>query len=79
MGLLEDIGQEQSKTVPNRCPVSPLREQLDKDDLADLDTAMADAAIRHVAISRALRAHGHDVSEKAIAAHRKGTCACARR
>ena len=46
---------------------------------SDFDTAMADDAIRHVAISRALRSHGHDVSEKAIAAHRRGTCACARR
>jgi len=79
VSLLEDIGQEQSKTIPNRCPVAPLREQLPPDDLADFDTAMADDAIRHVAISRALRSHGHDISEKAIAAHRKGTCACARR
>lgn len=79
MSLLDDISQEQSKTVPNRCPVASLREQLSADDLKDLDTAMADDAIRHVAISRALRSHGHDVSEKAIAAHRRGTCACARR
>ncbi len=79
MGLLEDIGQEQSRTIPNRCPIVMLREQLSADDLGDFDTAMADDAIRHVAISRALRSHGHDVSEKAIAAHRRGTCACARR
>ncbi|MFZ9988417.1 MAG: hypothetical protein ACO3HV_11765 [Candidatus Nanopelagicales bacterium] len=79
MGLLEDIGREQSKTIPNRCPILALQEHLDQDDLADLDTAMADDAIRHVAISRALRSHGHDVSEKAIAAHRRDTCACARR
>lgn len=79
MGLLEDIGQEQSRTIPNRCPVALLREQLSADDLSDFDTAMADHAIRHVAISRALRSHGHDVSDKAIAAHRRGTCACARR
>ena len=79
MGLLEDIAQEQSKTVPNRCPVAALREQLSPDDLADLSAAMADDAIRHVAISRALRARDIDVSEKAIAAHRRETCACARR
>lgn len=79
MGLLEDIAEEQSKTVPNRCPVAALGEQLSPADLADLDAAMANDSIRHVAISRALRARGLDVSEKATAAHRRGTCACARR
>ncbi len=79
MGLLEDIGQEQGRTNPNRCSVALLREQLSRDDLSDFDVARADDALRHVAISRALRAHGHTVNERAIAAHRRETCACARR
>lgn len=79
MGLLEDIGQEQEKTQPNRCPMAKQLVRMPDDVRGDLDTAMEDPNIRHVAIARALTANGFPVSEKGVAAHRRGTCACARR
>ena len=78
MGLLDDIGAEQEKTQPNRCPVAKILPELSKEDVADLEAAMANTVIRHVAIARALDARGLRVGEKGVASHRKGDCACAR-
>lgn len=78
MGLLDEIGAEQERTQPNRCPVAKVMPELSKEDLSDLQAAMANPAIRHVAIARALEARGLRVGDKGIAMHRKGDCACAR-
>lgn len=78
MGLLDDITTEQEKTQPNRCPVAKVMPDLSAEDRADLEAAMANPAIRHVAIARALEARGLRVGDKGIAMHRKGDCACAR-
>lgn len=78
MGLLDEIGAEQEKTQPNRCPVAKIVPQMSDDDLADLDEAMRNQSIRHVAIARALERRGWRVNEKAIAAHRKDSCGCTR-
>lgn len=78
MGLLDEIGTEQEKTQPNRCPIQKMLPELSDADVADLETAMSDDGIRHVAIARALEHRGFRIGDKAVAAHRKGTCACAR-
>ena len=79
MGLLDEIGEEQARTQPNRCPVAKVLPEMAKDDRADLEAALANPALRHVAIARALDRRGHRVSDKAIAAHRGESCACSRR
>ena len=78
MGLLDEIGKEQAKSHPNRCPVAAILPEMSKDDLADLEIAMSDPGISHVVISRALGNVGVKVAAKGIGAHRKGECACAR-
>jgi len=78
VGLLDEITAEQEKTQPNRCPVAKVLPDLSKEDRADLEAAMANPALRHVAIARALDSRGLRVGEKGIASHRKGDCACAR-
>ena len=47
MGLLDEIGEEQERTQPNRCPVATVLPEMDKDDRADLEAAMANPALRH--------------------------------
>ena len=79
MGLLDEIGEEQERTQPNRCPVAKVLPEMDKDDRADLEAAMANPALRHVANARALERRGHRVNANGIAAHRGESCACARR
>lgn len=79
MGLLDEIGEEQERTQPNRCPVAKVLPDLSKEDRGDLEAAMANPGLRHVAIARALERRGHRVSDKAIAAHRGESCACSRR
>jgi hypothetical protein len=78
VGLLDEISVEQDKTTQNRCPVAKLLGDLSPEDRADLDLALADDGIRHVAIARALSSRGYRVNEKGVAAHRRATCACAR-
>ena len=80
-GLLEDIQAEDALTVPNRCVVHRILNELDAKDRADLEAALDDDGIAHVAISRALQRRGllRQGGPKSVASHRKGQCGCARR
>ena len=77
MSLLADI-QKESAGTPRRCSVADLLDALADSDPKDLKAALADPAIPHTAIVRALNKRGHDMHDKRVAAHRRGECACAR-
>ena len=79
-GLLQDIKSANAEAVQNRCRVHHILSELSKDDQEDLRAALADDSIMHVAIARALNNRGLDIGThgKAVAAHRKGNCGCAR-
>lgn len=77
MGLLADI-QSESAGTPRRCSVADLLDSMTDADAKDLESALADPAIPHTAITRALNKRGHDMHDKRVAAHRRGECACAR-
>lgn len=76
MGLLDEMRSETTRT--GMCTVGALLATLPDDDAGDLTAALKDTAIPHTVIARVLKAHGHSMHEKRVAAHRKGECACAR-
>lgn len=76
MSLLDDV-RAAGASRPT-CRIAHLLEELG-DDLADelrdvLAVPIHEAG--HLAIARALNARGYDVTERVIARHRKGECAC---
>ena len=79
-GLLDDIQTLNTHARPNGCVVARVMQELSDADQADLEAALADPGVMHVAIARALINRGHDVGAhgKSIASHRKGQCGCAR-
>lgn len=76
MSLLADI-QKESEGNPRQCSIADLLDALGEKDAMDLLRALEDPSITHTAITRVLRARGHNVHDKRIAAHRRGICACA--
>ena len=75
MGLLDDIMNERPR-LSRKCTVQMLKDQLDKKDLTDLETALEDYMIQSTIISRVLERKGHKIPATAIARHRRGACAC---
>lgn len=57
-----------------RCTVCTLMASLSSDDLAALEAAMADTAYTSAAISRALKAEGHQIAPITVGRHRKKDC-----
>lgn len=57
-----------------RCTVCTLLNDLSSDDLAALEAAMADPAFTSAAISRALKAEGHQIAPITVGRHRKKDC-----
>lgn len=56
------------------CRVCVIVRLLDKDDAVALNEAMADPKMTTSAITRALKAEGHEVSQTSVGRHRKGEC-----
>jgi anti-sigma factor RsiW len=78
MGLLDEIAEESRPPAP-RCLVAAVLDDLPPDERGDLEAALADhVAYAHTAITRVLKRRGYEMHEKRVAAHRKGSCACAR-
>lgn len=75
MGLLDDIMSEKPR-LSLKCSVAILKEQLDKKDRDDLETALDDVMIQSTIIARVLERKGHKISPNAIARHRRGACSC---
>ena len=78
MGLLDEIKAAQPQ-IGGRCTMSTLLEVLAADDLADLETAMADPAIPSTVIAKVLANHGHRIGSATIQRHRRGACLCGNR
>ena len=79
MSLLEEIEVfNQPRTTG--CRVAEIIASLDKSDRDDLEAALANPAIQHRAIGKALSQRGFALGNdgKTIARHRKGECACHR-
>lgn len=81
MGLLEEIHQTNDATRPNLCVVHQILDEMSDTDRKDLEAALADVSITHVAIARVLHQRGYPVGThgKSVAAHRRDQCGCARR
>lgn len=79
-GLLDDIRALNTDARPNGCVVARVMSELSPDEQKDLEAALADPGVMHVAIARALINRGHDVGAhgKSVASHRKAQCGCAR-
>jgi hypothetical protein len=56
------------------CQVCLLLDTLTGEDLAELQDALADPAVAHSQIGRALRAEGYKVLNNTISRHRKSEC-----
>lgn len=67
--------REASKKGPD-CGVSIVLARVDKADRDALLAFLADREVPATAISRALKAEGHNVGHAAVQRHRKGQCRC---
>lgn len=81
MGLLQDIQQVNEQARPNQCVIYQILDEMTETDRTDLEAALEDATITHVAIARVLHQREYPVGThgKSVAAHRRGQCGCARR
>ena len=77
MGLLDEI-KTLNQPQQRGCAIADILSGLDKPDRADLEAALADAALTHKAIAIALATRGYKVhpAGKQVAKHRRGECAC---
>lgn len=75
MSLAEAIAAQRVVKGPS-CSISVIRAQLDDEDRAALDAAMARTGTPSSVIARALRANGHDVQHQTVQRHRRGECKC---
>lgn len=77
MSLLDEIGAE-SRARLRDCIVVEILAELTKEDARELQVALDDAAMTHVAIARVLAKRGYNIGlqGKQIANHRNGSCPC---
>ena len=77
MGLLDEIGAA-SKLRNRTCIVVEILDELAIEDARELQVALDDPAMTHVAIARVLSKRGYPVglNGKQIANHRRGLCPC---
>ena len=77
MGLLDEIGAA-TKSRHRPCIVTEILDDLPIEDARELQLALDDAAMTHVAITRVLVARGYPVAPngKQVANHRNGSCQC---
>ena len=77
MGLLEEIGAA-SKARHRRCIIVEILDELAIEDARELQVAIDDSAMTHVAIARVLSKRGYAIglNGKQIANHRNGSCPC---
>jgi hypothetical protein len=80
MGLLDDIKEVSSAKRDNGCPIHQTLKRMSSEDQADLDAALADPTVTHVAIARVLNQRGYPIGTngKGVAAHRREQCGCTR-
>ena len=74
MSLLEEA-QGLQRRAGATCSVQALLDRLGPSEQAELAEAIA-SPVQAVALSKALRARGHEVGDQSIARHRRGDCQC---
>ena len=77
MGLSVDAFASSTSRGP-RCGFSFVIDALPPDDLAVLDTVMADPLVTSIRIAEVLEAEGHRISSFTVNRHRRGRCSCGR-
>ena len=77
MGLLDEIGAA-SKARHRTCIIVEILDELAIEDARELQVAIDDPAMTHVAIARVLSNRGYPVAlnGKQVANHRNGSCPC---
>jgi len=77
MGLLDEIGAA-SKARHRTCVVAGVIDDLPIEDARELQLALDDSTMTHVAIARVLSNRGYPVAlnGKQVANHRNGSCPC---
>lgn len=75
---LKQVIEASSKTHGPKCGLAIIIAELDKADLADLQSCLADPRYSHTQIARGLTAEGHRTTDNVVANHRNGECACGR-
>ena len=77
MGLLDEIGAA-SKVRNRTCIIVEIIDELAIEDARELQQALDNAAMTHVAITRVLVNRGYPVAPngKQVANHRNGSCQC---
>ena len=78
MGILDEIAEENSGTRVVRCKLALAKDDLPKDEYAELLAALDDRSITSVAIAKVLTRRGIEITQNAVANHRRGRCACSR-
>ena len=77
MGLLDDI-RGASKIRHHTCVIIDVIDELPIEDARELQLALDDSTMTHVAIARVLSNRGYPVAlnGKQVANHRNGSCPC---
>jgi len=76
LSLADRLAEPPVQMKGPRCSIYLLLLQLDADETAALNTALADERFTSVAIADALQAEGYAVKESPLRRHRLGRCAC---
>jgi len=74
MSLADALEREAVTSKGPRCAMCQLVDELPEADRAVLVTALADHRYTGAAITRALRAEGHQIAAPTVTRHRKGDC-----
>ena len=74
MGLADSLEANKSTLKGPMCSVCHLTTRLDPKERAVLESAFNDDVYTSAAITRALKAEGHEVSTHSVARHRRGEC-----
>lgn len=76
MGLLDDLTNDNSfgKAQSHYCGVCTLIVTLPKEEAKALQMRIDDASIPHTALSRVLKANGHNISDGVLGRHRNKGC-----
>jgi hypothetical protein len=79
VGLLDEIRAAHEEMRPGpRCSVRAILDDLDEEDRADLERALADRTYPYSVVSEVLRRRGIEIRAYSLSRHHRGLCGCAR-
>ena len=71
-----DLSEFLPSPEPKFCKVARILSSMDDEHQEKLEAAMGEESIGHVKISLVVKSWGYEISDTAIAAHRRGACRC---